>query len=67
LRCDILASGVVNAAKELKFKVPVIVRMEGTNVKQGKEILKNSGFNFTVADGMKDGAQKAVALAGGAQ
>jgi succinyl-CoA synthetase beta subunit len=67
LRCDILASGVVNAAKELKFKVPVVVRMEGTNVKQGKEILKNSGFNFTVADGMKDGAQKAVALAGGAQ
>jgi succinyl-CoA synthetase beta subunit len=67
LRCDILASGVVNAARELKFRVPVVVRMEGTNVKQGKEILKNSGFNFTVADGMKDGAQKAVALAGGAQ
>jgi succinyl-CoA synthetase beta subunit len=67
LRCDILASGVVNAAKELKFTIPVVVRMEGTNVKQGKEILKNSGLNFTVADGMKDGAQKAVALAGGAQ
>ena len=67
LRCDILASGVVNAAKELKFKVPVVVRMEGTNVKQGKQILKDSGFNFTVAEGMKDGAQKAVALAGGAQ
>jgi succinyl-CoA synthetase beta subunit len=67
LRCDILASGVVNAARELKFKIPVVIRMEGTNVKQGKEILKNSGLNFTVADGMKDGAQKAVALAGGAQ
>jgi succinyl-CoA synthetase beta subunit len=67
LRCDILASGVVNAAKELKFKIPVVVRMEGTNVKQGKQILKDSGFNFTVAEGMKDGAQKAVALAGGAQ
>jgi succinyl-CoA synthetase beta subunit len=67
LRCDILASGVVNAANELKFKVPVVVRMEGTNVKQGKDILKNSGLNFTVADGMKDGAQKAVALAGGAR
>ncbi len=67
LRCDVLASGVVNAAKELKFKVPVVVRMEGTNVKQGKEILKNSGLNFTVAEGMKDGAQKAVALAGGAR
>jgi succinyl-CoA synthetase beta subunit len=67
LRCDILASGVVNAANELKFKVPVVVRMEGTNVKQGKDILKNSGLNFTVANGMKDGAQKAVALAGGAR
>src|SRR5580698_10116665 len=67
LRCDILASGVVGAAKELKFKVPVVVRMEGTNVQQGKEILRNSGFNFAVAEGMKDGAEKAVALAGGAR
>jgi succinyl-CoA synthetase beta subunit len=67
LRCDVLASGVVNAAKELKFKVPVVVRMEGTNVKQGQEILRTSGLNFTVANGMKDGAQKVVALAGGAQ
>jgi succinyl-CoA synthetase beta subunit len=67
LRCDVLASGVVNAAKELKFKVPVVVRMEGTNVKQGKEILTASGLNFTVAEGMKDGAQKVVALAGGAR
>jgi succinyl-CoA synthetase beta subunit len=67
LRCDVLASGVVNAAKELKFKIPVVVRMEGTNVQQGKEILQNSGLNFAVADGMKDGAEKAVALAGGAR
>ena len=67
LRCDVLASGVVNAAKELKFKVPVVVRMEGTNVEQGQAILKNSGLNFTVAQGMKDGAHKVVSLAGGAQ
>jgi succinyl-CoA synthetase beta subunit len=67
LRCDVLASGVVNAAKELKFKVPVVVRMEGTNVQQGQEILSNSGLNFTVASGMKDGAEKIVALAGGAK
>jgi succinyl-CoA synthetase beta subunit len=67
LRCDVLASGVVNAAKELNIKVPVVVRMEGTNVKQGQEILKNSGFNFTVAAGMKDGAEKAVKLAGAAR
>jgi len=64
LRCDVLASGVVNAAKELKFKIPVVVRMEGTNVKQGQEILRNSGLNFTVASGMKDGAEKVVNLAG---
>ncbi|MBZ5694016.1 MAG: ADP-forming succinate--CoA ligase subunit beta [Acidobacteriia bacterium] len=67
LRCDMLASGIVKAAKELKFKTPVVVRMEGTNVKQGQEILRNSGMNFTVANGMKDGAEKAVALARGAQ
>ena len=63
LRCDVLASGVVNAAKELRFKTPVVVRLEGTNVRQGQEILRNSGLNFAVAGGMKDGAEKAVALA----
>ena len=67
LRCDVLASGVVNAAKELKFRVPVVVRMEGTNVEQGKAILRSSGLNFTVANGMKDGAEKIVKLAGGAR
>jgi succinyl-CoA synthetase beta subunit len=67
LRCDMLASGIVNAAKELKFKVPVVVRMEGTNVEQGQEILRSSGLNLNVASGMKDGAQKVVALAGAAQ
>jgi succinyl-CoA synthetase beta subunit len=66
LRCDMLASGIVSAAKELKFKIPVVVRMEGTNVRQGQEILRRSGMNFTVAKGMKDGAEKAVALARGA-
>jgi len=64
LRCDVLASGVVNAAKELKFKVPVVVRMQGTNVEQGQQILRDSGLNFTIASGMKDGAEKVVALAG---
>ncbi|MGA8367155.1 MAG: ADP-forming succinate--CoA ligase subunit beta [Candidatus Acidiferrales bacterium] len=63
LRCDVLASGVVNAAKELKFKTPVVVRLEGTNVRQGQEILRNSGLNFAVASGMKEGAEKVVALA----
>jgi succinyl-CoA synthetase beta subunit len=67
LRCDVLATGVVNAAHDLKIKVPVVVRMEGTNVEKGKEILKTSGLNFTVAAGMKDGAEKVVQLAGGAR
>jgi len=67
LRCDVLATGVVAAAKDLQLKVPVVVRMEGTNVELGQQILRESGLNFTIANGMKDGAQKAVALAGGAR
>jgi len=67
LRCDVLATGVVAAAKDLQLKVPVVVRMEGTNVELGQQILRDSGLNFTIANGMKDGAQKVVALAGGAR
>jgi succinyl-CoA synthetase beta subunit len=66
LRCDTLATGVVSAARELGIKVPIVIRMEGTNVEQGRKVLAESGFNFTVADGMKDAAEKVVALAGGA-
>jgi succinyl-CoA synthetase beta subunit len=62
LRCDVLATGVVNAARELALKIPVVVRMEGTNVERGRQILEESGLNFTVAGGMKDGAEKAVRL-----
>ena len=65
LRCDTLAAGVVGAARELDIKVPIVIRMEGTNVDKGREILLESGFNFTVADGMKDAAEKVVALAAG--
>jgi len=64
LRCDVLATGVVAAAKDLHVKVPVVVRMEGTNVEMGQKILRDSGLNFTIADGMKDGATKVVKLAG---
>jgi succinyl-CoA synthetase beta subunit len=67
LRCDVLATGVVAAARELQLQLPVVVRMEGTNVEQGHEILRDSGLNFTIAEGMKDGAEKAVRLAGGAR
>jgi succinyl-CoA synthetase beta subunit len=63
LRCDTLASGVVAAARELDFKLPLVIRMEGTNVEEGRRILRESGLNFTVADGMKDAAEKVVALA----
>jgi succinyl-CoA synthetase beta subunit len=63
LRCDTLATGVVSAARELEIKIPIVVRMEGTNVELGQKILKESGFNFTVADGMKDAAEKVVRLA----
>ena len=55
---------MVAAARELHLTVPIVVRMEGTNVEQGREILRTSGLNFTVADDMGDAAKKVVALAG---
>jgi succinyl-CoA synthetase beta subunit len=67
LRCDVLAGGVVKAARELGIRVPVVVRLEGTNVEEGQRILRESKLNFTVASGMKDGAEKVVKLAGGAR
>jgi len=63
LRVDTLAKGVVEAAKKTKITLPVVLRLEGTNVEQGREILKQSGFNFIVADTMKDAAEKVVAAA----
>ncbi len=64
MRCDVVANGVVNAAKDIGVTLPIVVRLEGTNVEQGRQILQNSGLNFTVADGMADAARKVVALAG---
>jgi succinyl-CoA synthetase beta subunit len=63
LRCDTLATGVVDAARDLNVQVPVVVRMEGTNVELGRQILRESGFNFTVAEDMRDAAEKVVGLA----
>jgi len=63
LRCDTLATGVVAAARELNVTHPIVVRMEGTNVELGRQILKDSGLNFTIAEGMLDGARKVVRLA----
>jgi len=65
MRCDIVAEGVVNAAKEVGIEVPVVVRLEGTNVDRGREILLESGLKFQVADGMKHAAQLVVEAAGG--
>jgi succinyl-CoA synthetase beta subunit len=63
MRCDIVANGVVAAVKSLGIKAPVVIRLEGTNVELGQKILRESGLNFTIAGGMKDAAEKVVALA----
>ena len=65
LRVDTLAQGVVEAAHKTKIQLPIVLRLEGTNVEQGREILKNSGLNFIVAQTMKDAAEKVVAAARG--
>jgi succinyl-CoA synthetase beta subunit len=62
MRCDVIANGIVAAAKELGLRVPMVVRLEGTNVEQGKEILKKSGLNLYAASDMADGAKKIVEL-----
>jgi succinyl-CoA synthetase beta subunit len=64
LRCDVLAQGVIAAVQELDVKVPIVIRMEGTNVEEGKRMLAESGLNFQTADGMGDAAEKVVAAAG---
>jgi succinyl-CoA synthetase beta subunit len=58
-----VARGVVEAARNLGIKVPVVVRLEGTNVEEGQRVIRESGMNFTVANGMKDAAEKVVGLA----
>ena len=62
LRCDILAEGVIAAVTDLGVRVPIVIRMEGTNVEQGKAMLAASGLNFTTADSMGEAAQQIVAL-----
>eukprot|EP01026_Neomeris_dumetosa_P037211 TRINITY_DN30124_c0_g1_i13.p1 TRINITY_DN30124_c0_g1~~TRINITY_DN30124_c0_g1_i13.p1 ORF type:complete len:424 (-),score=73.10 TRINITY_DN30124_c0_g1_i13:207-1478(-) len=61
MKCDIIAAGIVRAAREVGITVPLVVRLEGTNVKAGKEILGSSGLNIIAADDLDDAAQKAVA------
>jgi succinyl-CoA synthetase beta subunit len=63
LRCDILAEGVIAAVRDLGVPVPIVIRMEGTNVEQGKQMLRDSGLNFTTAETMADAAEQVVARA----
>jgi succinyl-CoA synthetase beta subunit len=68
MKCDVIANGVVAAAKELGLKVPLVVRLEGTNVDLGRKILNESGLAIQAATTMADGAQKVVlAVSGGAK
>ena len=61
MKCDVIATGVIEAARQVEIKVPLVVRLEGTNVEQGKRLLAESGLDITAADGMADGARKIVA------
>jgi len=64
VRCDMVARGVVEAARNLHVSRPIVVRLEGTNVEEGQRVLRESGMNFIVAEGMRDAAEKAVKAAG---
>ncbi len=61
MKCDVIAEGVVEATKQIGLTIPLVVRLEGTNVERGKQILDESGLNITSAASMADGAEKIVA------
>jgi succinyl-CoA synthetase beta subunit len=63
VRCDLIAEGIIGAVKEIGVEVPVVVRLEGTNVEQGKQLLADSGMKIITADDLNDGARKAVEAA----
>jgi len=63
MKCDVIAQGIINAAKTVKLSVPLVVRLEGTNVERGKQLLKESGLSLIAAEDLADAAQKAVAAA----
>jgi succinyl-CoA synthetase beta subunit len=67
MKCDIIAQGIINAAKTVELSVPLVVRLEGTNVEKGKQLLKESGLALITANDLADAAQKAVKAAGGKQ
>ena len=63
MKCDVIAQGIINAAKTVKLSVPLVVRLEGTNVEKGKQLLKESGLALITASDLADAAKKAVAAA----
>ena len=65
MRCDIIADGIINAVQEVGIKIPIVVRLEGTNVDLGKEALNNSELNIISADSLTDAANKAVEIVNG--
>jgi succinyl-CoA synthetase beta subunit len=67
MKCDVIANGIIAAAKQLNLTVPLVVRLEGTNVELGKKLLNESGLKLETATGMKEAAQKVVAAAGGSK
>jgi succinyl-CoA synthetase beta subunit len=64
MKCDVIAAGIIAAARQVRLEVPLVVRLEGTNVKEGKALLAGSGLAITPADDLGDAARKAVAAAG---
>lgn len=64
MKCDVIAEGVIEATKQVGLTIPLVVRLEGTNVELGKKLLNESGLNIVAADSMADGAQKIVGLVG---
>jgi succinyl-CoA synthetase beta subunit len=65
MKCDVIAQGIIDAAKTVKLSVPLVVRLEGTNVERGKQLLKKSGLTLVAADDLADAAQKVVKAAKG--
>jgi succinyl-CoA synthetase beta subunit len=65
MKCDVIAQGIIDAAKAVKLSVPLVVRLEGTNVERGKELLKESGLALIAADDLADAAEKVVEAAKG--
>jgi succinyl-CoA synthetase beta subunit len=62
MRCDVIATGIVEAVERVGLKVPLVVRLEGTNVDQGRQILRDSGLDLVAADNLRDGAEKILEL-----